>query len=448
MFFSRYFAVTLALCSFSPTAWSAPDPQSAAQTLEAGRQRGAFAEQIRTLEASGDYPALLELTRGWQQEHPTDAQAPFYEALALYYNGDFSGAIVAWEKSIVVDPTFGANARTWLEPARALQKRWGDQAPLQLVESDVTLARKEWGGRARTLLQAKNYDEIERVAAQLTQSKAMTIDGTWMLHPFFNGLIAAPGADSELKWEARRAALTEWQKAKPESALARAALAGVWVKGAWLARGTAYADQTSPTAFKTMEQRLDKIGEILEGGGDLKTQLQSSPVFTQVLDNWALLAGVEPETYAQLMSFVRQKYPTLWGSYGGEAFRLQPRWYGEPGDWEALAARSADQIGGTQGDALYARIVWDIAAANYKYENIWKNSRADWPRTKRGLEALLREAPDSLAAQTIAFELGFRAQDWEFARAMLTQIGGKVDAGYYGSREAFAKRRVYVLKQQ
>jgi len=57
--------------------------------------------------------------------------------------------------------------------------------------------------------------------------------------------------------------------------------------------------------------------------------------------------------------------------YRVRAVYLMPRWYGGEGELEADLEKSADKLGGDDGDVLYARVVWGIHG-NSSSDNIFK----------------------------------------------------------------------------
>ena len=80
-------------------------------------------------------------------------------------------------------------------------------------------------------------------------------------------------------------------------------------------------------------------------------------------------------------------FPQYADWYLQRATQLLERWGGAPGEWEEDAAKFADaQPDKTADDMLYARIVcgqWDY------FPNLHDASNVDWPRTKRGFDAIL-----------------------------------------------------------
>ena len=403
-------------------------------------------------ESVGDYNAIIKAAAPWRREFPNEPESLLFEAKARLLNGDIKSAIAAWEAAKAADPSVKDEADKALEQARRVEARWGQGQPLELSDDDLTSPRAEWRARAQKLLADRNYPEIERVAAQLAQSKQMTADGKWLLIPFFKGLgDTAPGA-SQQAWEAQRAQLEAWHEAQPASDLARAALARSWVDGAWKARGGDWGSEAEADAWTTVKARAAHTAELLGQGAELKAHLQSSPLFFETLQSWALLASLDEARYAEALEATKSAYPTFWSADLAATYRLVPRWSGKYGAWESFAARQADAVGAAQGqdagDALYARMVWMMMVTFHRDENIWEKTSANWPRTSRGMKLVLSQFPDSLSAQTALFELAYAAKDWKTARETAQTIGGQVDAQFYGeSRARFARERLEVLSQ-
>ena len=413
-------------------------------------RRAQLPEDEKTLEDEGNFSMMIEVAQDHQTLVPTDANGPFFEGRARYLNGDFAGAVAAWEKTRALNSRF-KNIDAQLEKARSLQKRWGAQPPPRVVESDVTRELAAQERAARALLNAQNYDAIEARVEALTRSKPMTASGDWLLNSFFSELTRpAQGRDYEAAWDETQHQIEAWRAARPRSWLARVALAKVWINRAGYARGSAWAKDVKPSEWKLMQERINRMGALLDEGGDLKKQLARSPLFCDVVQSWALYSDLDNATYDDLVSVTTRQFPTYWRAYERAAYRLTPRWHGEPGDWELYAKSVADRegkIGGAaSGDALYARIVTAMLLMQGD-ENIWVASDADWPRTKRGSEAMLTAHPDSLGVQSVLFELAYQAEDWTCAQAILKVLDGRVNRAYYGGNARdFALHRIAVLE--
>jgi hypothetical protein len=132
----------------------------------------------------------------------------------------------------------------------------------------------------------------------------------------------------------------------------------------------------------------------------------------------ALGRGWDRGSYDSLFNAAVEAEPSYESYYELEAYRRLPRWFGTEGEWERFAAEAADHMGGPEGDAVYARIVWFLTEY---YENVFYETAASWERTSRGYQQLLRTYPHSLELQSQYAMLATRAENRGQARLMFNR---------------------------
>ena len=360
----------------------------------------------------------IQLARAFQRDNPADVAGYDIEARALAMNGDIAGAVASGGRAVALETRANARhkPRPWLDELLVVQKRYPKLRLFALREkTGESASDREFGAlqkRAQTLLRAGNYDEIETVAAKLLQTRAKFAGGNWKLPCFARALCIARGDDNA--WKANNQRLLLWHAQRPQSRLATLMLARSWASGAERARGGEYADKVKPQQWSGMNRRLRAAAPLFAASmGDIKR----SPLVFSGLQQWALLGQVPPEIYETAWRDAEAAFPGYAPFYIEKAIYLMPRWYGEPGQWEAFA-RSADKIGGVRGDKLYAQIVED-QSENYDTE-FFQISAVSWERTKRGLRALIANSSDSTSAAMIAQRLAAIAQDSPFERELFS----------------------------
>jgi hypothetical protein len=288
-------------------------------------------------------------------------------------------------------------------------------------------------GSVRDSLVAGNFDELDRQAEELRTSKALFANGSWKLTQFYT---AFEGNDNEpaSRWEALDKKHREWIAAKPDSITARVAYATFLADYAWYARGSGFANTVTQEGGRLFGERLEAAGKELEAGAALP---QKDAYWFRILMRVGLGQGWTPKDFDELTNDALAFEPTFWGYDVARANSLLPRWYGNPGDWEAFAEKSAQRPGGL-GAEVYARIV--ISQLGY-FENIFRESRASWPRTKEGLDILRKKYPDSLEILSQAALLGTMAQDQPYAKAAFAALGDRYVRGIWPSRQSFVHYR-------
>lgn len=423
-----------------PRVTTVPPAPGEAERIGAGGDE--FNYRMNDWSKEGHYQEIITAARLRLKNEPSHIGARYALAHALYYNGDFAGAAVEAQE-LVESPQYqsDAQANELLSNAKLLAKRYPTQAPVNWMQNDVDAAYDKWRGHAVALLDAEQYDEIERTAAALTAKPEMMSDGSWTLAPFFVGLWTG-NDDSEASWPQSHARVEKWAAARPQSQLAQVCLARSWTNGAWLARGDEFADKVSDATWKTVKERQDNAAPIIRKM--LNAPRAFSPLVYAAAQRYGRLGGAPRDWHDKVYQRGIAQYPNYADFHRERAIYLLPRWDGGRGEWESEAASAADaQPNAAAGDALYARIVWGQWTW---HTNMKQQTNIDWPRTKRGFDAILKQYPGSLAAATIYLRLCHQWNDYAQARQVLQVIAGRADAGSWPSRARFAQTRNFLLK--
>ena len=359
----------------------------------------------------------IKLARAFQRTNPRDVAGYEIEARALAMNGDIAGAIQSGQRAVALDAKTHAKPRPWLDELLIVQKRYPKLQLFPLREQTVASAAQReydaWGARAQKLLRAQQYDEIEKIADNLLQTRAKFASGNWKLPAFARALCIVSGDDNA--WKANNQRLLLWHAQRPQSKLATLMLARSWADGAYSARGGEYANKVKPQQWSGMNRRLRAAAPLFAAS---MSDIKRSPLVFSGLQQWALLGQVPPALYEKAWRDAESAFPDYVPFYVDKAIYLMPRWYGEPGEWEAFAKASADKIGGVRGDMLYAQIVED-QSENYDTD-FFRFNRVSWPRTKRGLRALIAHNANPVAIASVSQRLASIAQDSSFERELFS----------------------------
>ena len=443
------------LASCGSRAQSPAQAQAAEPTEAAGAPAPGEAERIGASDADfnaamtpwmkeGYYADIIAASRARLAKDPSNGGARFSLAYALYYNGDFAQSATEAQK-VAQLPGYENRPQVQeiLNNAQALAGRYAGQtfAPISWEQDDVAATAQKWQQLGTSLIVAGNYDEIERTAAQLTAKPEIMADGSWTLGPFFVGLWVGDD-DTDAGWLRARERIETWVAAKPDSQLAQVALARAWTEGALLARGDQYSDKVSDAAWKTVDERLQHAAPIFRKL--LNAPKIATPLVYSSAQRFGRLGQAPREWQDKVFARGVVAFPQYSDFYFQREFTLLPRYDGAPGEWEKDAAKFADaQPNKEAGAMLYARIV----ASLWEYHsNMKEETNLDWPRTKRGFDAILKYYPDSLFAATLYLRLCHQYGDYAQARQVLQVIGGRGDMGIWDSRTKWAQTRNFLLK--
>lgn len=436
--------ITLALagCGAPKAVESAVQPNagSAQAPLLQSKENHDFAQEIERLFQNGDYGTARQKAEQWQAQHPNDPDGFTALGRVLSMQGDFDGAIRNGRAAIAANARYDEIVKSWLDETLLIRKRYPNLQlfPMTPIASPSEVARDQLKSQAAALLQTKNYDEIDKIAARLLQSRATLPDESWQLDAFALGLCIAP--PGEAAWQANNARLQAWHRARPNSNLARLMLGRSWSDGSGRARGEEAADKVSPAQWAQMNQRLAQAAPLLSAS--IK-DIKRTPLVFSTLQDWALLGQVPRPAYEKAWKQATTAFPDYTEFYITKAQFLMPRWYGQPGEWEAFAKNSADKLGGARGDKLYARIVLDQSL--YFGEEFFAASAVSWPRTKRGINAILADTTDKVTIATQAHRLASIAGDLEFQRQLFRGPLSRAFATNYVSAKDLYSERIYVF---
>lgn len=303
-----------------------------------------------------------------------------------------------------------------------------------VVETAEEKEIKEIQGQAKAFLAAKDYEKLDALARKLRDSKESYADGKWKLSHFYHAFDFSDEA-SDSDWEAHFAALRDWVKARPDSMTARVALADNLYSFAWKARGGDYADKVSRDSWKIFFQRLNEAVNVLTAAKGLKEQC---PYWWSVLLRTELGLQTEKERYESSFSAAIKEWPDFTAFYYYRANYLLPRWNGEEGEWESDLQKSADKVGGDDGNVLYARVVWDMHQFVYS-TNVFQEYKLSWERVNAGLDVIEKRFPNSLAVKNEGARLAVLARDEQAAKKFFDQTQGQVDMDCWQSVDDYVR---------
>jgi hypothetical protein len=292
--------------------------------------------------------------------------------------------------------------------------------------------------RAGAFFQAKDYDGLEAFTRKLRDSKECYDSGAWKVYFVYVGL-EIPKEASDAEWTAHLAALHDWIDSRPDSITARVALANELVNYAWKGRGDGLADTVTDEGWQLFNERLNEAVEVLNKATPLKEQC---PYWWTVKLETDLGLSTERSQYDATFEQATHVWPDYDPYYNHRAYYLLPRWNGTEGEWESDLEKSADRVGGPQGDLLYARVVWWMHRT-HSFSNIFTECQISWPRVNRGFDVMEKQFPDSLAAKSEHAYLAIQARDVTVARKEFDKIEYKIDLSVWPSREKFDAFMIY-----
>jgi len=318
------------------------------------------------------------------------------------------------------------------ERRAAIQPLPGLPFQITVVKTSEAKEQAEIRYQAATLLNNRDYDNLEDLFANYRDSKQCYADGTWKLMIAYDAIASADELSTS-GWESHQKEIQEWIQARPQSITARTLMARFLRNYAWAVRGSGWGRTVSDAQWKLFGDRLNQAWNVLDDAGKLK---EKCPVYWSTKMGVALGLQLDKSQFKDIFQRAIAAEPDYVYYYTTRAVYLLPRWYGEEGEWEKDLTHSADSLGGEKGDLLYAQVVWNI---HHYGENIdvFEKNTISWERVDRGFAAILNRFPDSLAAKNERAHLAGLAGDREKARKYFIQTEGNVDLSVWHAKGEF-----------
>jgi hypothetical protein len=159
--------------------------------------------------------------------------------------------------------------------------------------------------------------------------------------------------------------------------------------------------------------------------------------------------SARPERFLNPLVDAMKAEPNFMYYYEEGVIYELPRWHGTA-EWSAelFLKRHADEIGGEEGDVLYARIAW-LMQTSGMFSNAIKECGFSSDRVEKGFQALERRYPDALSVKSMHALLGGFVGGREVARGLIDKLDGKVDLSIW-TVDQFKEqvRFAYALEKQ
>ncbi len=297
---------------------------------------------------------------------------------------------------------------------------WDSSMPMSFEKDPIDTEIAKFRAQVHRSFTEDNFAELEQLSAQLVREKSRFGDGFWKIYHFHDALKLANSKSDDV-WAAREARIERWEAQYPASIAARVVHIGFLTDYAWRARGSAYADKVKADAWGPFENRLAQAYILYQAA--LKFE-ERSPMLWYAGQTIALGQGWPVEEVMKSFAAAKASEPEFWHYDDEITYFLLPRWYGSDGDWERFAEAEMQRKDGLGAEG-YARSVFDL---RYYYQNIFKETRAQWPLVKQGFLLLHKKYPDSKVLLNEYAYLACVAEDRPSAREAFDEMNGQANS--------------------
>lgn len=293
------------------------------------------------------------------------------------------------------------------------------------LASDAPDGPEVWAAEsanAESLLLGGRLDDLEARASQLRTERSRFSDGGPRLSKFYDGLSLkdTPDDADPDPFLDRIGRLEAWISTRPASVTPRIALVKTLHWWAWRARGSDYGVRDRDK----FERRLNRAKEAAENAAAIP---EKDPELWAARINLARGLGQPRKEVEAMFAEAVAFDPVYERSYQAMGRYLSPRWYGEPGEWEAFAERQAVE---RQDAALYALIIAE--QKEFLDDQLFKKTSVSWPRMREGFVVLQKRYPDSRYLRGVFASYACAAGDKEMTRTLFASGFGPASDAWQG----------------
>lgn len=121
-----------------------------------------------------------------------------------------------------------------------------------------------------------------------------------------------------------------------------------------------------------------------------------------------------------------------------------PKWYGNKDAIEAFAQKAVQRTKDKEGMALYARIYWYAAQAQYG-DDLFRKSAVVWKNLELGFDQVIAQYPDPWNVNTYA-KFACLAGDKQKTRELIEKIGNDLLIPAWGAEYKFKRCKNWMLR--
>jgi hypothetical protein len=290
-----------------------------------------------------------------------------------------------------------------------------------------------------SLFDSQRFDELETMALDLRATDVRVRGGNPKIYEFYRAMepadaqncLCQPSTGPQQLFESRIRLLDAWLNQKPGSQVAHLAMANLWVRHGWEARGANYASQVAPEQWSQMRERLDQAASHLKG-----LDPREDPYAFIVLTNLAQLQSWSRSDIDAVYEAGIRSYPTFFPLYSQHANLLQKKWFGKPGELAAYINSVPNSLGGEDGAVAYSYIAFRLMEDSTQ-KDFYSQTGLNWSQIKAAYA--VREKRYGLRDQdwNALCQMAVWVPDHEGAKIALAHVYGRWDKAVWRTRKYY-----------
>ncbi len=273
---------------------------------------------------------------------------------------------------------------------------------------------------ARSAFAKGDFVELERQAALYILPSQRTQSGAFKIQLFDDGIAAAlrgPANADELHHLASIALTKTWISEYPKAPQAVVLHAQALSALAQYYRGSGYSNAVPPLAWAKFEEFNRQAGKVLT---DAESYASLDTSWHATLINVARNLGWPRDVVLRIAADGIKRNPDDFRVYRNTVEYLLPRWYGDAYQLDTFIRVAERSTTERHGSEIYARLYSALAQVEYQHR-LYKDSRVEWSKMKRGLEDWTSHFPTPWNYNIYAYHACI-AEDKDTTKLLLAKI--------------------------
>jgi hypothetical protein len=291
----------------------------------------------------------------------------------------------------------------------------------------------------KSLLTGWEFADLDKEAAEVRTKKLRVLGGSWKLYKLYDAVSSPPGGNSEEDWANHLETLKQWEAKEPTSVTPRIAMAQTYINYAWHVRGNGYANSVTNEEWREYYERIDAAAATLVEAAKLK---EKCPVWFSTMQTVALAQGWDKQQARELYELASSFEPEMVTYSVKYAYYLEPKWYGEPGESEAVAEEAAKKLGEERGEIAYFFITSQLICT-CESEKPPFPERLSWPKAQKGFEESARLYGASKQDLNDYALMAYAAGDKAAAEEAFAKIGEEWSAKTWWKQDYFKDAKAW-----
>ena len=215
-------------------------------------------------------------------------------------------------------------------------------------------------GAVKAAFDLEDFGKLDALETEFGGDRGFTTSGSSKLPLYYEELaylIGGPPHPEKCN-TGQSEFLDRWRKSSPRAPAPIILSAKLLIYRAWCFRGSDRAGSVPQDAWQPFHENLNAAASVLE---KYKALASLDPEYYSVLEVIYVGQSRSRSEFKQVTDEGSARYPYYHDIYYSAVDYYKPRWFGRPGDVDALASYAIEKTKGRDGTGGYFRVYWDLA---------------------------------------------------------------------------------------